>query len=91
MEENSKEIEIIHLPSNQFVQPVYYDRISSEVSYIPKNSKSVFTCFDYELMSKKGLNHLRTILNDLSSTNSNNLKKDFIIINDRELNQDIMI
>ena len=61
-------LSIKHLPSDLLVKPVYYDNVSGEVSYINENSKNVFTCFDYELKSEKGLDHLRAILNNLPAS-----------------------
>ena len=78
--EKLKEAGIIHLPSNQFVQPVYYHTVSGEVSYKRENSESVFTCFDYELISTRGLDYLRTVLNNLPTEHFTEFDTDFIMI-----------
>jgi hypothetical protein len=66
--QEQKEVSFIrHLSSGLKITPMYYDRNSGEVSYIPENSKLVFTCFDYELFSDSGINHLRRVLNQLPS------------------------
>jgi hypothetical protein len=73
-------LSIKHLPSNRFVKPVHYDNLSGEVSYINEDSKLVFTCFDYELKSEKGFDHLRAILNNLPAN-----PKDFNSLNTSQL------
>ncbi len=62
---NPENINIRHLPTGFSIKPVYYDKNSGEVSYVPENSNLVFTCLDYELISSKGINHLRLVLNQL--------------------------
>jgi hypothetical protein len=62
---NPENINIQHVPSGFSVKPVYYDKNTGEVSYIPEFSNLVFTCRDYELMSSQGINHLRMVLNQL--------------------------
>ena len=57
---------IIHLTTGNFISPVHYDKSCGEVSYISENSSCVFTCFDYELKSTKGFNHLKKLLDNLS-------------------------
>jgi hypothetical protein len=64
---NPEENSIRHLPSGFSVRPIYYDRNSGEVSYVPNDSNLLFTCLDYELTSSQGINHLRMVLNNLPS------------------------
>jgi hypothetical protein len=63
--QNPEDIDIRHIPSGFSIKPVYYDRKSGEVSYVPEDSNLVFTCQDYELISSSGINHLRKVLNQL--------------------------
>jgi hypothetical protein len=49
----------------EIVNPIYYERLSGEVSYTFCNSVVIYTCFDYELTDIKGMEHLWKILNNL--------------------------
>ena len=54
--------EIVHVMTNQIVRVVSYDRRTGQVSYSLQDRDSVYTCYDYELTSLKGIEHLRTVL-----------------------------
>ncbi len=63
---NTNISEIVHVMTNQYINPIHYDKVTGQVSYIPQNSSSVYTCFDYDLVSLKGLDHLRAVLSRLN-------------------------
>lgn len=48
-----------------FVKPLFYDRISGEVSYIMVGSTARCTCFDYDLSCINGKNFITKLLNKL--------------------------
>ncbi len=54
--------DIVHVMTNQFIRLVNYDRRTGQVSYSLEERDSVYTCYDYELVSLKGIDHLRTVL-----------------------------
>ena len=54
--------DIVHVMTNQFVRIVNYDRRTGQVSYSLQDKDSVYTCYDYELVSLKGIDHLRIVL-----------------------------
>lgn len=53
---------IVHVMTNQNVRVVSYDKRTGQVSYTRKHSDTVYTCYDYELASVKGIDHLRDVL-----------------------------
>ncbi len=55
---------IVHVMSNQYVHITYYDKRTGQVSYTPIDSENVYTCYDYDLVSMGGLDHLRNILSE---------------------------
>ena len=65
---------IVHVMTNQYIRVVNYDRHTGQVSYSLQDRDSVYTCYDYELVSLKGIEHLRTVLsaasNDPTSQNA---------------------
>jgi hypothetical protein len=54
--------DIVHVMTNQNVRIVSYDKRTGQVSYTWKYSDNVYTCYDYELASVKGIDHLRDVL-----------------------------
>ncbi len=66
MNKTVKNSEIVHVMTNQYIRPIYYDKVTGQVSYIPQNSSAVYTCYDYDLVSLKGFDHLRAVLSQLN-------------------------
>ncbi len=64
----SEHSNIVHVMSNQYVEIFNYDKSTGQVSYIPENSRSVFTCYDYDLVSLKGIDHLRAVLSGAANS-----------------------
>ncbi len=58
--------DIVHVMTNQYIRPIHYDKSTGQVSYIPQNSSAVYTCYDYDLVSLKGFDHLRAVLSRLN-------------------------
>jgi len=58
--------DIIHVMTNQFVDIVRYDTHTGQVSYQRENSSAEFTCYDYDLISLRGFDHLRKELSRVS-------------------------
>lgn len=63
---NANISEIVHVMTNQYINPIHYDKATGQVSYIPQNSSAVYTCYDYDLVSLKGFDHLRAVLSRLN-------------------------
>ncbi len=62
--------DIVHVMTNQFIRIVNYDRRTGQVSYSLEDRDSVYTCYDYELVSLKGIDHLRRVLSTKSNGNN---------------------
>ena len=62
---NTNISEIVHVMTNQYINPTHYDKVTGQVSYISQNSSVVYSCYDYDLVSLKGLDHLREVLSRL--------------------------
>lgn len=63
---NTNISEIVHVMTNQYINPIHYDKATGQVSYIPQNSSSIYTCYDYDLVSLKGFDHLRAVLSQVN-------------------------
>ena len=74
MEKKEHEIlaasDIVHVMTNQYIRVVNYDKRTGQVSYSFEDRDSVYTCYDYELVSLKGIDHLRSVLSAKSSGHS---------------------
>lgn len=71
MEKKNPEVlaasDIVHVMTNQLIRIVNYDKRTGQVSYSLEDRDSVYTCYDYELVSLKGIDHLRTVLSAKSN------------------------
>ncbi len=69
---NTNISEIVHVMTNQYIKPIHYDKVTGQVLYIPQDSSAVFTCYDYDLVSLKGFDHLREVLSRLNEEKKKN-------------------
>lgn len=70
--------DIVHVMSNQIVKIVNYDKRTGQVSYTREDSNALYTCYDYEIASLKGIDHLRSVLvSAASNTDSRNIQAVF--------------
>ena len=84
MENKDPEIQaasdIVHVMTNQYIRVVNYDKRTGQVSYSLQDRDSVYTCYDYELVSMKGMSHLRSVLSAKSNGhNSQNVLRGMIL------------
>ncbi len=75
---------IYHVVTGQFVVPIQYNDESGRVIYIAENSSIISECFDYDLSSQKGLDHLREELFHVRIKKNYELFADFSIHGCRE-------
>ena len=72
--------DIVHVMTNQYIRVVNYDKRTGQVSYSLQDRDSVYTCYDYELVSMKGMSHLRSVLSAKSNGhNSQNVLRGMIL------------
>ncbi len=64
---------IIHVMSNQCVEIIHYDKRTGQVSYTPTDSVNIYTCYDYDLVSLGGIDHLRVILSEATQNHESRI------------------
>jgi len=58
---------IFSISRGVIVRPIYYDKLSGEVSYVIPGHAGVMTCFDYDLNCAKGINVKSQFLENLQT------------------------
>ncbi len=61
---SSDHSDIVHVMTNRLVRIVNYDKRTGQVSFSPRDSSHIYTCYDYDLVSLKGIDHLRSVLSE---------------------------